>query len=475
MPDGPNPYRALPSVDALLADSMLATFVAQLGHARVRGLVQSGLERTRARIASEALTAAQVEAHVAAGELRAALVADARAELRAGLRPVINVAGVVLNTGLGRAPVHPEVAEAMARAAAGYCTLEVDRSSGKRNQRDARAGQLAAELVGAEAAICVNNCAAAVLLTLGALASGRGTALSRGELVEIGGSFRMPDVMRRAGTRLVEVGTTNRTRIGDYASALDDPAHDVGLLLKVHTSNYRVVGFTEEVTPQALAELGRERGLPSAYDLGSGRLEVDDAPALDLLGDELPAHEAVASGVDLVMFSGDKLFGGPQAGIVAGSKEAVARLRSDPVYRAVRLDKVALAGLERTLELYHAGRAHELPTRAMLLEPATSLAPVAERLAAAIDALPGFEARTLPGKSQPGSGSAPHVFVDTVVVRVRHAERSAESLSRGLREGEPSVFARIEDDALLLDPRTLLEGEEAHLLTAFEALAKGRP
>ncbi|MHC4264211.1 MAG: L-seryl-tRNA(Sec) selenium transferase, partial [Planctomycetota bacterium] len=345
-----NPYRALPSVDALLETEAAGALMPEFGRAQVRALLQGILDAWRERIRTEGLDGPAVEAELQAGAILRDLAGRAAVERRAGLRPVINVSGVVLNTGLGRAPVHPEVAEVMARAAAGYCTLEVDRSSGRRNQRDARAGALVAQLVGAEAAICVNNCAAAVLLTLGALAGGgRGVALSRGELVEIGGSFRMPDVMRRAGARLVEVGTTNRTRVGDYARALGDPRLDVSLLLKVHTSNYRVVGFTEEASLEELVELGRERDVPVAYDLGSGRFEAESLTELGALDDELPVARAMQSGVDLLMFSGDKLFGGPQAGLIAGSADAIRRLRADPVYRAVRLDKVALAGLERTL------------------------------------------------------------------------------------------------------------------------------
>jgi L-seryl-tRNA(Ser) seleniumtransferase len=465
-----NPFRALPSVDALLELDAVRPLGDELGRGRLRALVQSVLGEFRGRIREQGLDAARVERELASGALLAALESAVARGRLGRLEPVVNVGGVVLNTGLGRAPLHPEAAAAMAEAASRYCTLEVERSSGRRGRRDRRSGELAAELLGAEAAICVNNCAAAVLLTLGAVAGdGRGVALSRGELVEIGGAFRMPDVMRRAGARLVEVGTTNRTRIADYRRALE--REDVALLLKVHTSNYRVVGFTEEASLDDLVALGAEFGVPVFHDLGSGRVEVAGAPGLEGLGDEPPVAASIAAGVDVVAFSGDKLFGGPQAGILAGRAETIERLRADPVYRAVRLDKVALAGLERTLELYHCGRGGELPVRAMLTAGSDRIAPVARRLAAGIGALPGLEAWTAEGASQPGSGSAPHVFLPTVDVRVRHAERSAEWLARALREGRPAVFARIEEQTLVLDPRTLLPGDEQRLLEAFERLA----
>jgi L-seryl-tRNA(Ser) seleniumtransferase len=294
--------------------------------------------------------------------------------------------------------------------------------------------------------------------------------VSRGELVEIGGSFRMPDVMARAAVTLREVGTTNRTRIGDYRAAVGERT---GLLLKVHTSNYRVQGFTAEVSPSELADLGRELEVSSAYDLGSGLLEAEGSAPLDMLGDEPLVRDAVASGLDLVTFSGDKLLGGPQAGFVVGRREAVAAARRNPIYRAMRLDKVTLAGLERTLELYLAGRADELPARRLMLLTPAELRPRAEALARDLAALPGLEAQPVEASSQPGSGSAPGIFLPTVAVRVRLEGLSAAALAARLRQGEPPVFARISEDALLLDPRTLLPGDEERLRTAFRALAAG--
>jgi len=467
MKNDANPYRLLPAVEEVLAAAGARGLAGRVSRELLVGFVNRVLAGWRAEIATGALDAAGLEGRLARGELLRDLERCVEQEQRSGLVRVINATGVVLHTGLGRASVHPEVARAMQAAAQGYCTLEVERASGERSQRDQRLGELAARLTGAEAGIAVNNNAAAVLLILNTFGAGKETLLSRGELVEIGGSFRMPDVMERASTRLVEVGTTNRTRAADFRAACGPRS---GLLIKVHTSNYRLVGFTEEVEARELAELGRELGLPSAYDLGSGLLECDGARPLDMLGGEPLVRDAVASGVDVVCFSGDKLLGGPQAGLIVGRAEPLARLRRNPLYRALRLDKVTLAGLERTLELYLAGRADELPARAMLLASAQELRPAAERLAAALGALPGLEATVIAERSQPGSGSAPGVFLPTFVVRAQVRGRSTGELARALRLGEPAVFARIHEDALLLDPRTLHPGEEADLVAAFKRL-----
>lgn len=463
--------RQLPSVDKLLSDARVAALVARDGRATVVAAVRGALERWRERLASAApdpARATELGARIAAGGVVDDVLEALAAEARSGVVRVVNATGVVLHTGLGRAPVHPEVAEAMATAARSYVTAEVDRESGERNQRDARLGELVARATGAEAAICVNNCAGATLLALNTFGLGREIVVSRGELVEIGGSFRMPDVMVRAGTELVEVGTTNRTRIGDYEAAIGPRT---GALMKVHTSNYRVQGFTESTTAGDLVELGRRRDVGVIYDLGSGRVELDSARALDVLGDEVRVRDAVATGADLVLFSGDKLVGGPQAGFVIGRADAVALARKNPLYRALRLDKVMLAGLERTFELLLAGRGDELPTRAMLCSGERELRDRAEGLAAELAALDGFTVAVEPDTSQPGSGTAPLVGLPTWVVRVAARGRSAGDLARALRLGEPPVFARIQDERLVLDPRTLLDGDPERLIAAFRALA----
>ncbi len=431
-------------------------------------LVRASLENWRARIKSSGWSAADLEQRLAAGELLLEIEARVAREGRRGVVPAVNATGVVLHTGLGRAPVHPEAAQAMAEAARGYCILEVDRESGERNQRDDYLSDLLARATGAQAGIGVNNCAAAVLLALQTFAGGgRDVIVSRGELVEIGGSFRMPSVMERAGVHLVEVGTTNRTHYPDYVAAIGERT---GLLLKVHASNYRVEGFTAEVGAKELGALGRERNVPSCYDLGSGLLELSNATPLSMLGDEPRVREAVQSGIDVVMFSGDKLLGGPQAGMIVGTRQRIDQLRKNPIYRAVRLDKVALAGLETTLELYLAGRADEIPSRARMLTSDAQLKPIAEELARRLAAIDGLSVSVQADRSQPGSGTAPTVFLPTFVVRVKRAGDSAALLARRLRIGTPPVFVRIQDDALLLDPRTLLDGDLERLVSAFANL-----
>lgn len=466
-----NPFRALPSVDegrrhldeAVAGDTRLEAIPSAVR----TELVQTALDALRRRIGEAGLSAADVEAELAGGAWRAALLELATVEAGRGVRSAVNATGVVLHTNLGRAPVHPEAAERMRAAAGGYCVLEMDRFSARRNERDARLGVLLSRLTGAEAGIAVNNCAGAAFLMMQTFAGGREAVVSRGELVEIGGSFRVPDVMARAGVRMVEVGTTNRTRAVDYERAIGP---DTGLLMKVHTSNYRVVGFTEETDPAELARLGKEHGVTSGWDLGSGRIEVDGARPLTEVGDETVVRDAVATGVDVVAFSGDKLLGGPQAGLIVGRRASIRALRKNPIYRALRLDKVALAGLEATLELLLAGRGDELPARRLMHRDEAELAESAGRIAAAVDALPGLHAAPVPERSQPGSGSAPTVFLPTTAVRVTADACSAEALAARLRAGEPPVFVRIHEDALLLDPRALLPGDEDRLLEAFRAL-----
>ncbi|MBK7643714.1 MAG: L-seryl-tRNA(Sec) selenium transferase [Planctomycetes bacterium] len=463
--DPPNAYRLLPSIDEALRDPALAAGAKRVPRELFARFVAQALEELRAEIKSGRLDALALEKHLAAGALAKAVEARILREDGAGLRRCVNATGVVLNTGLGRAPVHPEVAEAMAEAARSYCVLEVDRWTNERNQRDDRLAELLARMFGVESAIVVNNNAGAVLLLFQTFAGGKEAIVSRGELVEIGGSFRVPSVMERANAQLVEVGTTNRTRIADYAGAIGP---NTGLLVKVHTSNFRVEGFTEEVGAAELAALGRERGVTSAFDLGSGLVEGSGMCSIEeLLGGEPLVRAAVASGVDVVTFSGDKLLGAPQAGILVGARSAIAALRKNPIYRALRLDKVGIAGLEKTLELVLAGRGDEIPVRRMLRASAAELEPRAKAIAQRIAAIPGLDAAVVPGASQPGSGSAPGVTLPTFCVRVVHAKLSAGGLATALRAAQVPVFGRVQEGALLLDPRTLLPGDEEDLLAAF--------
>jgi L-seryl-tRNA(Ser) seleniumtransferase len=460
-----NPYRLLPAVEDVLQAPTLAPLAERVQRARLTERVREVLDALRSEIRSGELGSDELEARLAPDAVAAAVVSLEEGDAARGLVRAINATGVVLHTGLGRAPMHADVAAAMARAAQGYCLLEVDRASGERNRRDDRIGDLLARLTGAEAGIAVNNNAAATLLMLSTFAAGRETIVSRGELVEIGGSFRMPDVMERASTRLVEVGTTNRTRISDYARAV---RADTGLLLKVHTSNFRVEGFTEDVGPAELAALGRERGVASGYDLGSGLLG-EDLSAVAALREEPGVLEAVAGGIDVVTFSGDKLLGGPQAGLIVGRAEAIVAMRGNALYRALRLDKVTIAGLERTLELLLAGRGGDLPAREALARPLEAIEPVAEELARALAGEASLEVSTRGEVSQPGSGSAPGVGLPTRVVALRPRGTSPARLAARLRAGEPSVFVRVHGEEVLLDPRTLQPGEDAELVAAIRA------
>lgn len=458
-------FRLLPAIDEVLRDERARSFVESVGRDLVTSFAARAIEAWRGEIRAGTLAQGELERRLASGALFQAIGEHVRREVQRGVVRCINATGVVLNTGLGRAPVHPKVAEAMAEAARSYCVLEVDRETNERNQRDNYLGELLARLTGAEAGIGVNNCAGAVLLMFQTFAGGREAIVSRGELVEIGGSFRVPDVMARANAKLVEVGTTNRTRIADYEGAITP---DTGLLVKVHTSNFRLVGFTEEVAPKDLAELGRARKVVTGFDLGSGLLEIAGAePLQPLLGDEPLVLDAVRSGVDVVCFSGDKLLGGPQAGLVVGTKAAIGALRKNPIYRALRLDKVALAGLEATLAMLLEGHADFLPTRAMLTQKDSDLRPVAERIARALASIPGLAPAVIADRSQPGSGSAPGTFLSTFVVAVRSDRLSASALALALRRADPPIFARIQDDLVLLDPRTLLPGDENDLVRGF--------
>jgi L-seryl-tRNA(Ser) seleniumtransferase len=473
-----NPFRLLPKVDEVLASEGVAALEASVGRDLLRALVQEILSDWRVEIADGVLDGEALGERLAnegaPGGLVARLHAAVAEEHGRGIVPAVNGTGIVLHTGLGRAPVHAEAASAMAAAAGGFCVVEVDRFSGQRNRRDDRLSELATRLIGCEAAIAVNNNAAACVLALTTFAAGKETITSHGELVEIGGSFRMPDVMEQAGTKLVAVGSTNRTRIGDYQKALGD---ETGLLLKVHRSNFAVIGFTEEATMEDIASLAKANGLPSVYDLGAGFLNrgVPGLTPIDGLRGETLLDDAIASGADVVSFSGDKLFGGPQAGILAGNRGAIEDMRKHPLYRAMRLDKVSLAGLERTFELYLEGRGDEIPSRAMLSRTLQDLDAAAKELHAAMCSLPvvvnnSLTLEIVASTSQPGSGSAPGVEIPTTCLRVKDPSNGAGELADRLRAATPPVFVRVSEDALWIDLRTLLPGDDKRLITAFESL-----
>ena len=407
-----------------------------------------------------AARAAIAEARAALRELAggtwqlADLEARTRELARPRLRPVLNATGVIVHTNLGRAPLPPSALGAVASVGAGYSNLEYDLDGGSRGSRQAHVAGLLCELTGAEDAIVVNNCAGAVLLAAAALAGGRELVVSRGQLVEIGGSFRIPDVVAQSGARLVEVGTTNRTRAGDYRSAIGP---ETGALMRAHQSNFRTVGFVEEVEIEELCALG----VPVIDDVGSGNL-AEDLPAL---ADEPPVRRSVAAGAALVCFSGDKLLGGPQAGLLVGRAEAVAAARAHPLARAVRIDKLSLAALEATLALYRDPELarRELPVLAMLRVDETELHARADRLAAAT----GGEVVSAVGRV--GGGALPLLELRGPVVAIDPGAAGATALAAALRAGEPAVVARIERERVLLDPRTLAADELDETATAVVA------
>jgi L-seryl-tRNA(Ser) seleniumtransferase len=420
-----NPLRALPSVNELLQDPRLVALASEHGHELALGVARDAIAAAREKIA--------------AGEQATDLVADAleRAEGAGAprLRRVLNATGVVVHTNLGRAPLAASALERIQEVAIGYSNLEYDLAEGVRGSRQDHVSPLLSELTGAEAALVVNNNAAAVLLAVAALAEGRDVLVSRGELVEIGDGFRIPDVLARSGARLVEVGTTNRTRVEDYERALGGRT---AVLLRVHQSNFRVVGFTESPRLADLARLAEERGLVLVDDLGSG--------VLPHVGDEPTVHESLAAGAHVVTFSGDKLLGGPQAGIVVGRTDLVERVRRHPLQRALRADKLTLAALEGTLALYRSGRAGP-PVLQMLTEPAESVRSRAERLAE----LTGGKVE--PTVARAGGGSLPTTDLESFACALE------ESLAEPLRRGDPPVIGIVRDGVLLLDCRTLTDEE----------------
>jgi len=365
---------------------------------------------------------------------------------------------------LGRAPLAREAIEHLARIATRFSNLEYDLERGERGKRDTHTDHLFTQMLGAERTLVVNNNAAAVFLALNTLAEGGEVIVSRGELIEIGGSFRIPDICRKSGAVLREVGTTNRTRLADYAAAVNDRTR---LLMRVHPSNFRVVGFTERPGLAELVELGRKHQLPVLEDLGSGCL-LDFRP----LGvrDEPPAGESLKAGADVVTFSGDKMLGGPQAGILTGKREPLERIRRNPLFRALRVDKLTIAVLEATVSLYLRDELDAIPALRMIRLTADEIAPRAARLAEKITARPEFSAAVEDGESVIGGGSTPGQSLTTKLVVVSHARHSAQDLEAFLRRNSPPVIARIERDRLRLDLRTVFEDHDEEIIRAFDRI-----
>ncbi len=393
-----------------------------------------------------------------------ALVAAARL---AGyhLRPVVNATGVVIHTNLGRSPLPPAAMARIAEVGSGYSNVEFDIEAGERGGRGRGVAGLVTRLTGAEAAVVVNNNAAAVFLALRVLSGGKETIVSRGELVEIGGSFRIPDVMGASGAVLREVGTTNRTHLRDYEGAVDE---GTGLLLKVHRSNFRVIGFVAEVSREELVALGRERGLPVVEDLGSGQLLASP------VGDEPTVAEVIAAGVDLVCFSGDKLLGGCQAGILAGKADIVARLAKDPMMRVLRVDKLTYAALEGTLRHYLDNEAGRVPTHRMIHATSDDLRQEAEHLAARLERrVPALtdhaELDVAPAVARAGGGALAQVDLPGFALRLRPLSGGAAAWAERLRLGAPAVLVRVAEDCLWIHPRTLLPGDDTIVADALES------
>ena len=441
----------LPSVHELLESEHGLALSGVHGRPLVLFAVQRALKAER-----EARRPVEAQARWATVE---AQIAEVR---RQRLRPVINATGVILHTNLGRAPLARPAAAAAAEVATRYSNLELDLETGRRGQRHDLVAAALRHLTGAEAAAVVNNGAAATLLMLAALAKGKEVIVSRGELVEIGGAFRMPDIMRLSGARMVEVGTTNRTRLEDYADAIGPRTAAV---LKVHASNFRVVGFTEAVEPAPLARLAHERGLLLLYDLGSGAL-LDTATMR--AGAEPRVQESLAAGVDLLVCSGDKLLGGPQAGLLLGRAPLVARALKHPLARAVRVDKMTLSALAATLDLYLTEPIPALPVWEMLGAGPARLRARAEGWARALRTT-GARVDLGDGVSEVGGGSLPGERLPTTLLRIGPTRGGAAHLLDRLRAGEPPVIARIEEGRVVLDPRTVLPDEDDALLRAVRA------
>ena len=455
--------RALPPVHAVLAHPGLDPWIRRVGRDTVRSVVQRVLAELRGALRGTATLAPGLNGVV---DRALAMLAE---RARPGLRRAVNATGIVLHTGLGRAPLAEEAARAAHDIATGYCNLEFDLDSGDRGDRNLPVADRLRAVTGAGAAIVVNNNAAAVLLVLGALAAPGEVVVSRGELVEIGGSFRVPEVMAQSGARLREVGTTNRTHARDYAAALGP---ETALLLKVHQSNFRIVGFTTAPSLEDLASVAGQAGVPLAYDMGSGALVsgLGDATPSDPAASEVRA--ALTAGADVVTFSGDKLLGGPQAGIICGRADLVRKCAAHPLYRALRVDKMTLAALGATLDLYRSGRARQaVPALRMLDRSPDELTRAAGRLARALRREVGgiCAIRVEHGESLAGGGSLPERPLPTSVVTLRPQGRGAQALAEALRRGDPPVVARIHADAVLLDPRTLSAADSRALPSAVSA------
>ena len=463
--------RKIPGVDRLLEAAAAETFSAGVPQPVLVRVIRAVVDELRAAILAGDPAVGPESVSVAA--IIAALGPKVTVAMAPKLQRTINATGVVIHTNLGRSLLAESAVENLVRISSRYSNLEYDLEQGRRGSRYGAVEEILCEITGAEAAMVVNNNAGAVLLALETMASGKKVVVSRGELVEIGGSFRIPDVMAKSGARLAEVGTTNRTHRRDYENAVDG---ETGLLLKVHKSNYSVVGFTAEVSLAELVALGERHGIPVMEDLGSGMF-IDFSRYG--LAKEPTVQEAVSTGADVVTFSGDKLLGGPQAGIIVGKAPQVDRIKKNPINRALRIDKLTLAALESTLRLYRDERraVAEIPTLRMMLMPLAAIEVLAEQLRTALGERLGDRVRTvlLDRTSRAGGGSLPLLQLPTRCVGVSLAGFSANRLEKAMRGYCPPIIGRIEEDLFVMDPRTLQEEEIYMIVAAFEFMAGGEP
>jgi len=460
--------RSLPSIERLLERPLAHRLASELSRERVRDLLREITDELRENLSRDG-SFSNSEAQSLTELIEGRLARKATESSRSSLRRVINATGVILHTNLGRAPLARQAVDAVAETASGYSSLEYDLERGERGHRESHCRQLLARLTGSQSSVVANNNAAAVMLVLNTLAEGGEVIVSRGELIEIGGSFRIPDVMGKSGAVLREVGTTNRTRIEDYERAINDRTK---LILRVHPSNFKVIGFTERPAVHQIADLAKRRGLESFEDLGSGCL-IDLAPYG--VKDEPVVSESLNAGISVVSFSGDKMLGGPQAGIIAGSKEIIDRVRRNPLMRALRVDKMTYAAIEATLRLYDRGRAlSEIPVLRAIAAGSEQIGRRAEALSKSIAKIKdtSLSAAVEEGVSVIGGGSAPEVKLPTVLVTLQSGTISAAKLEERLRNYAIPIITRTERERILLDLRTVAEDDEPILLEAIAAVTQ---
>lgn len=457
-------YRLLPSVDELMHSRELAALLEREGQAPMADAIRMVLGRLRQEISSGTLSSAESVAAAVEG-LPDAVSSQLRSAMDFSLRSVINATGVILHTNLGRAPLPESAVKRISEVAAGYSNLEFEVAAGERGKRDLHVERLFSRLLNQDGVsgirtVVVNNCAAAVMLALNALAEGGEVVVSRGELVEIGGSFRVPDVMAKSGAVLREVGTTNRTRIQDYENAINEKTK---LLLRVHRSNFAIIGFTEQPSLEELCELGHSRKIPVMEDLGGGAM----IPLRALGVNESGVAESLRAGVDLVTYSGDKMMGGPQSGMLSGREELIRRVRSNPLFRALRVDKLIYAALEATLMEYIRQNHEAIPFLRMMRTPADVIRSRAEEMLAKLKTVRYIKAEIVTGESLVGGGSAPTATLPTFLVAVTAQSLSADQLSERLRMWETPIVARVEEGRVMLDLRTAPEGQEEEIARAL--------